>query len=447
MLRLVKIFAASVLALGLDGCISTHISQIEVDPGFDWDALKRDEILMTPLFDLRKSPSAPEGFKKDLTFFSDSERLDYPQEFKKIFARLRHDIRVFGAGGAFENMLKVANLKDLAERVVDKIPLEAKDVEALKEGNQAIRFIFFFAITDERLGYDVAYQFRSDQEQDRKIYQSKREFVAKMGLWDSLLNKTVWLATQNLTASEDNAVGVSNPTKRKKKSGSSYYWTGETQAVDLKYELSRNRDRFPNFPKREPAFHNSFDDFALALPLQQSEAKLIEYEHFTYHRPEAALRLGEFGKKTAVNLQLGTSSIIYYHLRLGGALDLPLNTTKLRYKNTDYHTSMLAYGVTADYEWQLGPRHRLLAGALLGGAAFTMKPTNEPDDEDAATLGDGAFICWPSVNLLFGDRSGFQWGVGGSYRFFDGIEEGPIREHRPSVWSADLNIAYATRGF
>ncbi len=431
----------------LTGCLTTGVSSIDADPEFNWDTLKRDEILMSPLVDLRLGGGQP--------FFADKDRLAYAEEFKQVFFKLRKDIRVFGAGGAFTNFTKVENLPDLARKVLSKEPLPDADVARLKAGSQDIRFVFFFAVTAEHLSHDYSYEFRSDQRDDVARYISRRELTVKLALWDSSTNKTVWIATKNLTPQDVNTVSVPNSSKRRVKKGDRYVWEGSSLYSSLARELEINRNYFPQHPEREPTFSKSFDDFALSLPLQPSEAKLIEYEHFTHHRPEAGLRAAAIGKETTVNLFLGSSSVINYHLRLGGGLLVPLNSPTIEFEGEDVNVTMLAYGATFDYETELSPTKRLLAGVFAGGAAFTMAPDEEPplagsEDPDAPkedAVGDGTFVLWPRVHLLFGEKSGFQWGVGGAYRFFDGIEEPFLKANRPAPWSLDLNVAYAFRGF
>ncbi len=443
-----RIFICFLVMELLTGCLATGVSSVDSDPEFNWDTLKRDQILMSPLADLRAGGGE--------AFFEDKERLAYPEEFKQVFFKLRKDIRVFGAGGAFTNMTKVENLPELAGKALAKEPLSEADVARLKAGSQEIRFVFFFAVTAEHLSHDYSYQFRSDQRDDVARYVSQRNLTVKLALWDSTTNKTVWIATENLKPQDVNTVSVPNPSKRRVKKGDRYVWEGSALYSSLSRELQIHANYFPRHPAREPAFSKSFDDFVLALPLQPSEAKLIEYEHFTYHRPEAGLRTAAIGKETTVNLFLGSSSVINYHLRFGAGLLIPLNSPTIKFEGEDVNVSMLAYGMTFDYETELSPTTRLLAGAFAGGAAFTMAPEEEPvtsgsEDPDAAqeddSVGDGAFILWPRVHLLFGEKGGFQWGVGGAYRFFDGIEEPFLKANRPAPWSLDLNIAYAFRGF
>jgi len=428
----------------LSGCLATGLSDVDAEEGFDWSTLMRDQLLMTPLVDLRPQPASP--------FFDDAERAAYPERFKLTFQKMRKDIRVFGAGGAFENMAKLPNLTQLAAQALAKQPFSDADVEKIKAGSQDIRFTFFFAVTEERIGYDFRYEFRADQELDRKIYVTSRLMTVRLALWDSKVNRTVWIGTEHLSPSESNVVEVRNPTKRKTKKNDRIIWVGQPERTSLDAERRRSPERFPGAPSREPAFSASFDDFALALPLHPSEAKLIEYTHFTYHRPELLMRTSHFAEQTTVGMQLGFSSVINYRLRFGGALLFPLAANDVKFQGEDLAIAMAAFGATFDYEWELGKELRLLTGLMAGGATFSLTPA-EPDATDPTTDGtvktetDGALFVWPRVYLLFGDKGGFQWGAGAAARFYDGVDEAAIKAHRPAPWSLDLGISYAFRGF
>jgi hypothetical protein len=424
----------------------TGVSDVDADPSFDWNAIKRDQILMTPLVDLR-----PADQRRD-AFFTDKERHAYPEAFKQTFFKLRKDIRVFGAGGAFDNMAKLPNFDDAARQVFAKSPLPADTVAAIKAGAQDIRFVFFFAITRERTQHGFQYVFRKDQKRDVKVYSSAREFDAKLALYDSQANKTVWIATEVLEPTNENRIEVDNPSKRLVKEGKTQVWKGFAPATSLASELANNRSRFPAFPGREPEFSGSFDDFALALPIHPSEEKLIEYSYFTYHRPEAGFRFAALGGQLDMGMALGLSSIINNRYRIGGLMIIPLATQQVAHEGEDFNVNTLSYGLTFDREWTISDDFRLLAGALLGGAAITYELEPEEDlvvvaDEEEQGTTDGAFIAWPRAQVLFGERQGFQWGLGLSYRFFDGIEDPVVKAHRPSVWGADASIAWTLRGF
>ena len=352
-------------------------------------------------------------------------------------------------------MSKLKDLDAIAKDVIAKRPLSDDVRQRVLEGSQDIRFIFFFAVTGERTFYDVQYNFRSDKRLDQIEYSATREFTTKLALWDSKENKTVWIATEILNPSSSSTSEVSNPSKYLvSPKGKKPYWEGSIPSISLASELANNRSRFPSFPGREPSFSDTFDDFALALPIHPSEQKLIEYEHFTYHRPEAQIRASALGPHNSVALQLGSSSVINYVWRFGAALNIPISSPTVTREGCDFDLQMTAFGLTFDYETELTQRSRLLLGVMAGGASYTM---NDPSDDDAddETLGqakskditDGLVFAWPRAYLLFGAKGGFQWGVGVAYRYFDGLEEPELRAYKPSPISVDLGMSYAFRGF
>ena len=442
------------LSLLTTGCISTGVSNIETDEGFDWNTLKRDQILMSPLLDLRDRKIAPAGQNQSLEFFSSAERVSFPEKFKQEFVRLRKDIRVFGAGGAFEHMSALKDLDSIARDVMAKRALSDDVRSRVLAGSQDIRFVFFFAVTAERNYYGVDYTFRSDTRLDLKKYTSTREMTIKLALWDSKENKTVWIATEVISPSSSSTREVSNPTKYLvSPKGKKPYWEGTTPFVNLETEIAESRDQFPSFPGREPKFSDTFDDFALALPIHPSEQKLIEYSNFTYHRPEAQLRTSAFGPLTHVGLQLGTSSVINYVWRVGGAFVLPLTSPTVRHNGRDFDLQMTAFGLTFDYEQELTKKSRLLVGVMAGSAMYAMNdPLDDDNDEtldqnESKDIVDGLGFAWPRIYLLFGEKGGFQWGVGAAYRYYDGLEKTELRAYKPLSISVDLGMSYAFRGF
>ena len=450
-------------AIALTGCLATSLSQVDSDPDFNWSAIKRDQILMTPLQDLRRSPTAPDGHAEKLKFFSEKERLAYPEKFKQVFFKLRKDIRVFGAGGAFEHVANQPALNSIAKNVFEKTPVTHEQWLPLIAGAQDNRFVFFFAITDEKL-YN-SYSFSPPNETRPyavKNYSSTRAMTAKLALWDSKNNKTVWIGTRIISPSASKTVDV----QKKKKSSSSFMdFTGldaydASGSSDLATELRVHRSRFPDFEAREPSFSNSFDDFALGLPINPSEENLIEYEWFTYHRPELSLRWARIGTQAAPTLQLGSSSILNNRYRIGGAFLMPLASPKITFNEVKYEITYAHFGATFDLEWNLTPSTRLLTGAMLGASTFIVKeetesppPTKSEDDQNDAAVKDdksetdAAWFAWPRVMVLFGDRRGFQWGVGGTWRAYDTIEEPILKANRPSPWGVDASISYTFRGF
>jgi hypothetical protein len=435
----------------LTGCVMTGLSEVDADPSFNWDVLKRDWILMTPLLDLRSEPLT----EPELKFFRKEEQEAYAERFKQEFYRLRKDIRVFGAGGAFEHMAKLDDLPALARRVFGKQPLAEADRARILAGSQDLRFIFFFAVTGESISRDVTYTFRSDQEMDTIAYVSRRKLTMRMALWDSKENRTVWIGTQRLAPESTSQVSVHNPSKRKEKRKTDkpkvykYVWVGRPLSISASGEWRAHPERFPGVPGREPHLSGSFDDFALSLPIHPSEEKLIEYKWFTYHRPELRLGASALGSAPVVAAQLGSSSIIANRYRVGAAVILPSGAGGLRHDGVEYGIGGFGLGASLDLEWVPADDTRLLTGAMLGMYNFTISPEVDAsaDLSPAPSRSDFTTFIWPRVQLLFGERRGFQWGVGAMYRAFSGIEEPVLEQHRPSPWAVDLAVAYAFRGF
>jgi hypothetical protein len=329
-MHIIKIlFFAIICCVTNFSCIHASLDKIESDPDFNWDSLKRDEILMTPLIDLRDQPSVPRGAESLVAPFSTEEKLAYAEVFKQKFFILRKDIRVFGAGGAFESLASIKKLDDLAGRVVANQNLTRQEIDLLRSTTQDIRFIFFFDFSMERLQYDYQMSDLNDRPYVEKIYSSERMMEIKMALWDSQNAKTVWIGHKILNPANTNIVKI----KKRHLSKIMQDILATEQSIVLEpdefdrqglssreEELSHHRTRFPSFPAREPAFSDSFEDFVLSLPIQPSEEKLIAYSHFTYHRPEMRMLLSHIDSSMDLGIFGGFSSILYNRFRLGGEL-------------------------------------------------------------------------------------------------------------------------------
>jgi hypothetical protein len=284
-----------------------------------------------------------------------------------------------------------------------------------------------------------------------------------MALWDSKENETVWIGTQFLAPSSEYSAEVDNPTKVKvveKRKGKKdlVYWKGYALDVSLEGELREHPERFPGFPGREPSLSSSFDDFALSLPINPEEEKLISYTHFVYHRPVLALSNSAFGNQWAPAVELGTSSIINFRYRLGAAMQLPLLSPRFDWEDGERELAGVPFGLTFDLEWPLSDRLHLTTGLMAGGMGIDIR---DPEDDETQEEGeeledpaeasndedDFASILWPRARLFIGAKQGVQWGVGASYRYFYGIEEEILKRHPPAPWSVDLYIAFAFGGY
>lgn len=448
MRRLIPALLALATVLPFAGCLSTSLSDEWSDPSFSWDTLKRDQILMTPLLDLRG--------REEPKFYAEAKTVEYAEAFKQRFFELRKDIRVFGAGGAFEYVAGLRNLKAIGRAAFARTPLGDADLATLRSGNQEIRFLMVFAITEEVLDYDVGYTFRKDQRDDLISYYSRRKIRVQMALWDAKENKTQWVGTKVAEAANDNQVAVANPSKvrvKKKKDGKEYYeWHGQSLSISLDYERREHAGRFPEFPGRTGLFEGTFDDLALGFPIQPSEEKLLEYSYFTYHRPEVAAGLSTIGSTPSGYLKFGSSSILNNRFRFGGFLAL-IGAPTLRYQGENFDVGGMALGLTADLEFAPAKDVRLLTGTYLGWVSYSIKRTADAAeaerDPEAKTAGesDSAAAVWPRVRLLFGERSGFQWGPEISYRWLNGIEAPLLLEQKPAPLAIEIFAATAFRGF
>jgi len=448
--------------LSLQGCIAVSVDKIDAEPGFDWDTLKRDLILMTPLIDLRSDVQTPKTYEKNVAPFSREQEIEYAEVFKKAFFKKRKDIRVFGAGGAFESISKIANLKDIAKKVLNKEDLSPDEKTSLDDARQDKRFIFFFNFTNERLQFEFSVEQPAEAKglYVEKNYGARRMMTLQMALWDTQTARTVFISEKTLDPAYTNQYLIRtgrSPSSVKGDRGR-YSSSREPDIFDqmgnysLEQELHHHRGRFPaGFPEREPSFTDSFDDFALSLPIKGSEQNKIEYEYFSNHRPEITLRNSSLGSKSMSNIFVGTSSIIYNRYRLGGGLEFSSSKPKVSHANKSYVIDNLCLCMTADLEWELSDNLRMLTGSVLGAGSFGIK-RDAPDTFDnvepaSSNDQDGYWYAAPRLKFIVGPKQGFQFGLGVYNQFYSGLVEPQFTENKPQPWGVELTLAVTFRGF
>lgn len=459
---MVRILGVLCILSLLSGCVAVSMDKVESIEGFNWDTLKRDLIVMTPVLDLRGDVRVPTGFEKDVAPFTDKQNIDYAEAFKQTFFGYRKDIRVFGAGGAFENISKIPNLTSIAKKVFSKETLPLTEQRLLHRARQDKRFICFFTFSGESLTYE--YSVEKPREAKglyvEKNYDAKRTMVLKMALWDADVGKTVFISEKVLTPTHRNQILVKTGLSPFAVKGDKGRYTSAREpdiydrslSSSLETELQVHQDRFPkSFPGREPEFTGSFDDFALTMPIKKSEQNLIEYEYFVFHRPEIAFKQSSMGSKAFPSLFFGTSSIIYNRYRWGVGVDF--SSAKDFFKSDDRNLTLERFCLcmTTDLEWELSINLRLMTGTLLGAGSFTLKPDEDslPAAVDAKKLEvkDGFWYAAPRVKFLLGPKQGLQLGFGAFQQFYSGLVEPQLMQHKPSRWGYELSLSATFRGF
>jgi len=451
----------------LPSCLSVGVDKVDTEPGFDWETMKRDQILMTPLIDLRTGVVSVPGQESLVAPFSSEQNIAYAEAFKQVFFKWRKDIRVFGAGGAFENISTLPNLPELSRKALNKESFSPEDVAKIRDLNQGIRFLFFFNLVGERLEYRYSVAAPSDAKglYIEKNYEAVHILEVELALWDSKEAKTVLKLQKIVQPTSFNQVILRTgkiPDKTTGKSPGRYasavnpdIW--DMQGTnDLEHELKVHKLRFPKFLGREPSFSASFKDVALSMPIQGSEQNLIEYKNFTNHRPELTFRSQKLGSLSSHSLFFGASSIIYNRYRFGAGLDFSISDPQITYQQKKYKLQSANLLLTTDMEWQLSPGLRMLTGALLGGGSFTIKSTDTPTVEAQDSAGqnnkpadptDSYSYVAPRVRFLLGSKQGGQIGLGVYKQFYKGLDRPEVLEHMPSKWGVEATLAVTFRGF
>ncbi len=452
------------LCLLVSSCLMSGVDKIDADPDFDWNSIKRDEILMTPLIDLRDIITPP-GDENLASPYTRDENIAYAEAFKQVFFKNRKDVRVYGAGGAFEKISSVENLSEIAKKVVSRKPLSLEETERLRATTQGIRFIFFFDFAKERLFYD--YDMEKPPEALGlyvvKTYMAKREMLVKLALWDSRDSKTVFITEKTAFSTATNRLyirtGLMPPPNLKVIPG--FYNTAQSpdQADRQSFygpvdEMAVHRARFPKFAAREPAFSGTFKNLVLSLPIHRSEQNLIEYENFTNHRPEITFKGSKLGRQTQTDVFFGFSSILYNRYRLGLGFEVSMNQPILEYGGKKYKVSNQMLAVTTDLEWELAQNWRLLTGSYFGAGAMSIKPkdskpvTDPPtDNSETKSESDGYTYAAPRIRLIWGQKSGGQLGLGVFRQYYNRIDRPEFTDYKPSLWGGELTIAVQFRGF
>lgn len=447
----------------LQACISVKVDNIEAVDGFDWDTLKRDLIVMTPLIDLRGDVERPPGYDADILPFSQKQSIAFAEIFKQLFFKLRKDIRVFGAGGAFDAIAKIPTLPEISRKVLAKETLSLSEQRLLNRARQDKRFIFFFNFVSEKLHfeYSVITPMEANGLYVEKNYDAKRTMILRLALWDAKEAKTVFITDKTMEPLTRNRILVrTGLSPLAVKGGRGQYDSARepdafdrTGNEDLEAELRYHKGRFPTFfPGREPEFTASFDDLILALPIKKSEQNLIEYEYFTFHRPELSLRTSQMGSGSMTSAFLGTSSIIYNRFRLGVGVELGGLSNAVKHDGKDYEISKFCLCMTTDLEWELTDYMRLLTGSVLGAGNFAVTHKTdeqgvlEPAEEKSETK-DGFWYAAPRIRLVFGAKEGLQFGLGAFQQYHAGLVEAQVTKNEPALWGAEISLLATFRGF
>lgn len=439
----------SLMGLMVTSCLTPKLTHLSKDEGFDWDSIKRDQILMTPLHDWRPDPTAKHAAHKELDFFTEAERQAYPENFKQVFFTLRKDIRVFGAGGAFDGVSRIPGIADAGSLAINKQPLPSDMVTAITQRNQDIRFLLFFGVTQESLDHSFNTSI-TPKGCKTKTYRSQRLMEVKAGLWDSQANHTPWVATKVIAPQNVNTkyVGPHIPTiqklrkaakKRGKKFKAPVCGTTETdfRTATLASELRKNPTRFPSFPKREPSFSTSFKDLVLAIPMGRSERNLIEYNHFTNHRLAYSSETTHFRGRRYSGGALQFTSRKYNRYRLGVQLD-GVSRTDMQNLESLSSASLLAIA-------EFDPREHVQIGfgVALGVGTLTQELQTEELDQDIDS--DGYSHLHPLVNIQVGNRYGLQLFFRYMRLYVRGLEQSDDVKKTPDD-NFGIGLSYTFRG-
>jgi hypothetical protein len=417
----------------------TSVDKKFQDPDFSWDTLKRDEILMMPLIDMRRS-NEPE-------FFDDKTRIALAEEFKQSFFKRRKDIHMYGQGGAFEAMIEAEKLSEIQKRMILREDLSTDDKNVLTRKTQDIRFFMSWAIDRESLDRDFHFEEPLKVRYAIKTYTSRRLLNLVVSLWDSKKNKVVWSVEKKLQIENTRTFRVPRryiPKDAEPMTSSFDANDSPFENHNLATELANRPNRFPNIPDRHDVLQTGYDDVTLALPIQSSEEKLIVYESFTHHRPEIGFGVTSTKNKSVIEGYLGTSSVTHNHFRLGFVLAPTSSSANTTYLGHKFELRQMYGGITTALEYSYGAFD--FDGGILAGFIGRNAYSDDIDLKEN-TYSETWAALWPFMRLYYHLSPQFCAHLGATYRYQGKAKEEIFKEVTSAPYAIDTGLSFTIKGF
>ena len=426
-------------------------------------SLRPGSILITPLLDLRNTKLEPTS---KMDFYPQEQRIIYAEALGKILFSNSKKHRVRTSGEAFDQIINLKTLNELARKANSGTPppaIESSKIESILSGFQ---YLIFFSLTNEEAKYDYTREnpTNADGFLVEHIYTTKRLMAVKISVWDIQNNQITHVAEVNATPEARKSIFVKT---EKKMSPYVFPPSDYDQAIapdihdrkptsSLETERSVHRNRFPPLPDREPEFSNALRKFnpTQPEPTEISEkarprSKQNDSKFENNLRMELNLKSTLMGVLPLPNIFIGAATLKWKILRIGGGIEFSPLGTMIDHEVRLYEVFNGCLSLSADVEWQLGSNNRILTGAYYGAGVFTYKQSDLLPDLDGTkskSQSDGYIYRAPRVRYLRGAHEGLQFGIGVYQHYYDRLEKPELVANHPYQYGLELVFAAAIGG-
>lgn len=433
------------------------------DQSLSIENLRAGSILITPLLDLRGTKIDPTS-KTDID--SKKQRITYAESLGEILFANSRKHRVRTSGEAFDQIINLKTLNELARTANSGKPLPATDSINIGSILSGFQYLIFFSLTNDEAKYEYARENPTDADGFlvQHTYTAKRLMIVKIAVWDIKNNQITHVAEVNAIPEARKSIFVKTEKKM-----SPYIITPSNYDLaiapdihdrkptsSLETERSVHRNRFPPLPDRDPEFTNALRNF---MPTQPKPTEISEKSkppsRQNDHKFENNLRMELNLKSTLMgvlplpNIFLGAATLKWKILRIGGGIEFSPLGTMIDHEVRLYEVFNSCFSLSADVEWQLGSNNRILTGAYYGAGVFTYKQSDLLPDLDGTkskSQSDGYIYRAPRVRYLRGAHEGLQFGIGVYQHYYDKLEKPELLANHPYKYGLELVFAAAIGG-
>jgi hypothetical protein len=427
--------------------------------------LRAGDILITPLLDLR-DPKLKLQLEKKIDFYPPRQRIIYAESLGKILFQNSQLHRVHTSGKAFDEISSVKALNDMARKVNSATPLSPAEAEKIGSVLTGFQYLVFFSFTNEEANYQHAREIPKDADGFlvENIYITQRKMAAQIVVWDILNNQITDSIQINPTAEARSSVFVRTGKKPTAYQfpPSNYDIAREPDALDrkptssLETERSAHRNRFPALPEREPEFTTALKGLnptPTSAPsttgTNKVPARQNKFDFEDNFRMELTLKSTLMGVLPLPTLYLGAATLKWKILRIGGGIEFSPLGTMIDHEVRLYDVYNGCLCLSADVEWQLGNKNRILTGLYYGAGIFTYNQSDLLPDLDGTkskSQSDGYIYRAPRVRYLRGAHEGLQFGIGVYQHYYDNLEKPELVANHPYQYGLELVFAAAIGG-
>ena len=427
--------------------------------------LRAGDILITPLLDLR-DPKLKLQPEKKIDFYPPRQRSIYAESLGKILFQNSQLHRVHTSGKAFDEITSFKALNDMARKVNSATPLAPAEAEKIGSFLNGFQYLVFFSFTDEEANYQHVRETPKDADGFlvENIYTTQRKMSAQIVVWDIFNNQIADSIQINPTAEARSSVFVRTGKKPTAYQfpPANYDIAREPDAFDrkptssLETERSAHRNRFPALPEREPEFTNALKGLnptptstPSTTETNKAPARQNKTDFDDNFRMELTLKSTLMGVLPLPTLYIGAATLKWKILRIGGGIEFSPLGTMIDHEVRLYDVYNGCLCLSADVEWQLGNKNRILTGLYYGAGIFTYNQSDLLPDLDGTkskSQSDGYIYRAPRIRYLRGDHQGVQFGIGVYQHYYEKLEKPELVANHPYQYGLEITVAVATGG-